>query len=55
MAGGIRGPSRYVGYQPNELTGVLDVEMLMDGILAWHVAPALELILRPQLGSRSVR
>ena len=40
MAGTDRGPSRFVGYQPNELMGVPDMEMLMDGILAWHMAPA---------------
>ena len=50
-AGANREPSRFVGYQPNVLTGAPDMEMLMDGILAWHMAPALALIRRPQLGS----
>ena len=51
MAGTDRGPSRFVGYQPNELTGVPDMKMLMDGIPARHMAPVRVPIQQPRLGS----
>ena len=53
MAGTDRGPSRFVGYQPNELTGTLDMEMLMVGYPAMQKALAwVQLVLKPLLGRR---
>ena len=50
MAASVRGPLRFVGYQPNELTDMPSVVVLVVGNLAMHMALALVHLVMTPLG-----